>query len=202
MRILDAWLRDLPQQFLGLPKIETLISAFARQLQELEQVFADINEQTDLNTASGRNLDYIGTIIPLSRKDAGLLAGERDPDYEMSDELYRRYLKYWRLVNTEECTYRDLMDGLALLWDATQVHYQENPGGSPARIHLRTEISREMYGTDLRYLMNMPLPRAAGVRIHMDVALMEEAVPAKVCAKAACTGVYWRQSASPVDLRR
>lgn len=39
MQIADLWLRDIPQQFQHKPKIELLIRAFSRQLQEVEQAF-------------------------------------------------------------------------------------------------------------------------------------------------------------------
>lgn len=71
MKIVDNWLNDLPQQFLEKKNIEALIRAFSKQLQELQQVFDDLENLTDLDTATGQNLDMVGTIIPLSRKEAG-----------------------------------------------------------------------------------------------------------------------------------
>ena len=62
--ILKDWLRDMPIQFIGKKNIEVLIKAFARQMQELDVVFEELNTKTDLDTATGQNLDYVGTIIP------------------------------------------------------------------------------------------------------------------------------------------
>ena len=73
MQIVDTWFRDLPQQFLEKPNIEVLLSAFAKQLQEIEQVFEELNKKTDLRDAVGQNLDWIGTILSLTRKEAGEL---------------------------------------------------------------------------------------------------------------------------------
>ena len=70
MQILNEWMKDIPQQFLGKHNIEVLIKAFARQLQEVQQIFDDMKTKLDLDTATGQNLDYVGTIIPLSRKEA------------------------------------------------------------------------------------------------------------------------------------
>ena len=125
--ILKDWLRDLPMQFLGKKNIEVLIKAFARQLQELDTVFDELNSKTDLDTAMGQNLDYVGTIIPLTRKEAGELAGLNVEEPVMSDERYRQFLRYKLLVNTNECTYYDLMNGLALLWDVSPIYYIEDP---------------------------------------------------------------------------
>ena len=63
MQITDVWLGDLPQQFQGKKKIEILIRAFARQMEEIEAVLADINSMTDISTADGINLDYVGDIV-------------------------------------------------------------------------------------------------------------------------------------------
>ena len=68
MKIVDNWLNDLPQQFLEKKNIEALIRAFSKQLQELQQVFDDLENLTDLDTATGQNLDMVGTIIPLRKK--------------------------------------------------------------------------------------------------------------------------------------
>ena len=70
MKIVDSWLNDLPQQFLEKKNIEALIPAFSKQLQEIEDVFDNLKNLTDLDTAAGQNLDMVGTIIPLSRKEA------------------------------------------------------------------------------------------------------------------------------------
>ena len=66
MQIADIWLRDLPQQFQSKHNIEVLIKAFSKQMQELDKVFQDLNTMTDIDDAVGQNLDYVGTIIPLT----------------------------------------------------------------------------------------------------------------------------------------
>lgn len=137
MKIADRWLRDLPQQFLGKRNIEVLIKAFARQLQELWEVFDELNTQLDLETAEGKNLDYVGTILPLSRKEAGELAGVGVAEPVISDERYRRFMKYKILRNTSECTYYDLVAGIELLWKYENIHYMEDPK-HPAMIVFET----------------------------------------------------------------
>lgn len=137
MSIIDNWLRDLPQQFQSKRNIEILIAAFSKQLQELEEVFSDLKTKTDLATAEGQNLDKVGTIIPLTRKEAGELAGSGDTDPVISDERYRQFLRYQNLVNTNECTYYDIMEGISLLWeDPPFIHYEEREG-RPATMFLK-----------------------------------------------------------------
>lgn len=55
--VIDEWMNDIPSQFQGKKNIEILINAFARQLQEVQQMFADLYEKTDLDVATGQNLD-------------------------------------------------------------------------------------------------------------------------------------------------
>lgn len=136
MRITDSWLRDMPQQFLGKPRIEALVAAFARQLEEVEGAFRDLDRKTGLDTAVGANLDLVGTIIPLTRKEAGLLAGINVDEPVISDEKYRQFLRYQLLANTNECTYYDIMSSVELLWGARNVHYVEPPG-RPATVLLQ-----------------------------------------------------------------
>lgn len=180
MQILDNWLRDMPQQFLGQPNIEVLIKAFARQLQELEQVFIDLEELTDLETATGQNLDYVGTIIPLTRKEAGELAGIGVTDPVISDDRYRQFLKYKNLVNTNECTYYDLMDGLSLLWDVAPIYYIEDPA-LPATIILTMPFLKP--GGEVVTLGEVPMVKPGGVQIQFQYQI-------KVVVEVLCRWIY------------
>ena len=182
MPILDEWLRDMPQQFLGQPKIEALISAFARQLQEVEDVFAALDEATDLETATGRSLDYLGSIIPLSRKEAGLLAGLNNPEYVISDERYRQYLKYQLLVNTSECTCFDIVEAARMFWDGS-LRYTEPPE-EPASFHLDVQIDEEHGSAET--LLRIPMLRSAGVGAGIHVNLPERECELRV---GGCVGL-------------
>lgn len=125
MWITENWLKDIPQQFQGKKNIEILIRAFARQLEEVYQILMDINGKTDIETAYGVNLDHVGTIVKLSRKEAyeldrGQLAGESFPDGR-----YRIYMRYKILRDTSDCTYFDIMEAIDLLWDVKKASYYE-----------------------------------------------------------------------------
>lgn len=165
MQIAESWLRDMPQQFLGKARIEALIEAFSKQMQELDAVFRDLETLTDLDTAAGQNLDYVGTIIPLSRKEAGLLAGMNVEDPVISDERYRQFLRYKLLLNTNDCTYYDLMDGLALLWDVSPIYYIEDPD-MPATIILTMPFLKP--GGEVVRVGEVPMVKPAGVRIEFE----------------------------------
>ena len=165
MGILDKWLDDLPQQFQGKKYIEALISVFAKQLEDLYKVFKQLDTETDLDSAVGMNLDMVGDIVTLTRKEAGVLAGIDVEDPVISDERYRQFLKYQMLVNTNECTYRDLMDGLALLWDVSPIYYREDPA-LPAVIILTMPFLTP--GGKVVTLGEVPMVKPAGVRIEFE----------------------------------
>ena len=135
MGILENWLDDLPQQFKNKKNIEILIRAFSRQLEELQKVFNDIDNKTDLNNAVGKQLDFVGGIVNLSRKDAGILAGLGMSAPVIPDERYRKLLTYKVLSNTSDCTYDDLMESLEILWKTEGIKYYEDPK-RPATIYL------------------------------------------------------------------
>lgn len=119
------WLRDMPQQFQGKMNIEILIRAFSRQMEEVETVLGKINTLTDIDTAHGKNLDYVGDIVCMSRKEAGELINRRFPEPVISDERYREYLHYQVLRNTSDCTYADIMKAIDILWDVDRARYYE-----------------------------------------------------------------------------
>lgn len=181
MGILDKWIEDLPQQFQGKEYIETLISAFAKQIEELYGVFEQLDAETDIDTAIGTNLDMVGTIIPLSRKEAGILAGINVEESVISDDRYRQFLRYQSLVNTNECTYYDLMDGLALLWDVSPIYYIEDPD-MPATIILTMPFLKP--GGEVVRLGEVPMVKPAGVRIEFEyrIKIVVETLIQWICA--------------------
>lgn len=165
MGILDSWIEDLPQQFQNKKFIEGLIKAFARQIEDLHHVYKQLDTETDLDSAVGKNLDMVGDIVSLTRKEAGILAGIDVEDPVISDDRYRQFLKYKELVNTNDCTYKDLMNGLALLWDVSPIYYREDKA-LPAVIILTMPFLTP--GGKTVTLGEVPMVKAAGVRIEFE----------------------------------
>ncbi len=132
MKTLEAWIEDMPQQFHGKRNIEILLSAFSRQLDEIMHVFDDLKEKTEIDTAFQKNLDGVGDILNMSRRDATAIVREA-MTYTMSDELYRQVLRYQKLKASTECTYEDIMGAISLLWDTSKISYVEDPS-RPATI--------------------------------------------------------------------
>lgn len=166
INVLRNWLEDIPHQFLAKKNIEILIKAFSKQLGELYRVYEELNLITDIDTAEGRNLDYVGTILSLSRKDAAELAGFKEEiDHTMSDDLYRKYLRYKRLLNTNDCTYFDMMEGLSLLiGEDEKIYYLEDPN-LPATVVLRVPFFSKGKASGL---VRVPMVKPAGVRLLIN----------------------------------
>lgn len=163
--IFESWMEELPQQFKGKKNIETIIRAFSRQIEELYQVFSDLDTKTDLDTAVGINLDYVGTIIPLTRKEAGVLAGKNIAKPVISDERYRHFLRYRSLINTSACTYKEIVESVSMLWDIDNFRYIEDPK-YPATIKI--EVPLDIDGTDPR-IGNAVAVKPAGVMFYYEV---------------------------------
>ena len=70
VKILYNWLNDLPQQFLEKERIEAVIKAFSKQMEEVNSAFMELETLTDIDSATGKNLDMVGTIVPVSRTEA------------------------------------------------------------------------------------------------------------------------------------
>lgn len=135
MNLFRNWIEDFPQQFQGKKNISILVKAFSRQLDEVEQAFRDIDSLTTLDRAYGKTLDYIGSILNLSRKDAHVILRKTDTA-EITDDVYRAVLQYKAIKNTCDCTYEDIMGSMKMLWDMDPVEYYEDPN-RPATIYIR-----------------------------------------------------------------
>lgn len=144
--ILNALFKDLPQQFHDKAKIEVLFRSYSRQLEEIKQVFYELDNKTNLEDAEGVNLDNVGGIVNLTRREAGLLAGIDVIEPVISDERYRQFLKYKVLTNTSNCTYSDLITGNEMLWGIQNLHYVEDKNYPATIIFASDELDIENAG--------------------------------------------------------
>lgn len=153
----------MPQQFQGKPKIEVLVAAFAKQLQELLVIVEKINIDTDLTTAIGKQLDYVGNILCLTRKEAGEMEGRKSTEPVLADERYRQFLRYQLLKNTTEGTYADTMAGLELIYGDVPILYSEVKN-HPATLHLT--VPKVSFEEDFLRLNRNFVLRSSGVGFY------------------------------------
>lgn len=143
--VLERWVDDIPSQFRDSPNILGIISALSKQLDELEAVNADLIGKTDIDTAVGKQLDMLGSVVNISRQEAYQLVEVVGAEV-LDDSIYRNVLRFKALKNNSDATYSDLMKGLYLLWGdyGADISYYENDNvvayqgqtmQEPAQIH-------------------------------------------------------------------
>ncbi len=124
---------DLPQQFKDKPKINAIVTAIDEQITELKETFESLRNDRNLNTAVGKQLDFLGNNIGLTRAKALNIMGE---SLEISDELYRNLLRHKAYRNSNSCTYYDLMQELSVILGDVKIYYEEDKN-IPATIILK-----------------------------------------------------------------
>lgn len=122
--ITKSFLDKLPEQFKRKHNIEVLIQAFAAELEELVEVFGELETLRAIKTAYGRQLDGIGEIVNLSRVESTAYAGIVD-FYVLDDDRYRLFLMYKALRNANMCTFPELMEICRLLYNVKLLYYRE-----------------------------------------------------------------------------
>lgn len=154
---------DLAEQFKNKPIIDALIEAIGEQLTDISIFFEELKTLRWLQTAEGKQLDGIGNIVVLSRKEAGELASFSRNDYVIDDEQYKTYLIYKIWKNTCVCTYRDIIKAFKMFWDKP-LYYSESID-EPATMRFETDNLRPE--DDASKILNAPFVKPAGVRIHI-----------------------------------
>lgn len=155
---------DLLEQFRGKPNTEVLMKALARQLQDVYQFFVDLREKRTLAKSEGKQLNGIGDIVVLSRPEAGFLASKMNPDSVLDDDLYRKYLTYKVFLNTNTCTYPDVIKALKMFWDTSPLYYSEDLE-HPATMFFSTPTLRPEDNAGA--LLQVPKVKAAGVTLKL-----------------------------------
>lgn len=122
--ITKSFLDKLPEQFKRKHNIEMLIKAFATELEELVEVYNELETLRAISTAFGKQLDGIGEIVVLSRVESMAYAGVVD-FYILDDERYRLFLMFKALRNANTCTFPELMEICRLLYNVKLLYYRE-----------------------------------------------------------------------------
>lgn len=151
-RILDHKQRGLDrllEQYKGLVNIESIISAYTEQFQELEDVFHRIRIERTLDAARGQQLDNIGDVVVQDRQG-------------FDDDFYKILLFVKIGQNTSFGEPEKLISIFKLITSATKVHYQ-NLGN--AQIMLASNGTIDSTLVDFIF-ENMQKVTAGGVRLN------------------------------------
>lgn len=152
---------DLLEQFRGQTNNMVLVESYAVQFQEVYEVLVSLLTMLDIDKCTGHQLDIIGDIVVLSRYDARVLVGKNHDGEILDDDLYRKFIKYKILLNTNDCTYWSIMQGIKMFWK-NPLHYTEDPQ-YPATMVFETEPLTS--DEDISALLTAPIPRPGGVGI-------------------------------------
>ena len=143
----DAFNRLL-SQFKEKEKLSAMITAFAGQKQKIEDALFDVYTKRQVNTAFGKTMDKIGTIIGRNRRG-------------MTDSAYRYWLYGQIGINTGKGTNENVINIFKFLTQTNKVtiyHYY------PAHIFL--QANTDISGLDLQtvlYICQQVVP--AGVKV-------------------------------------
>jgi hypothetical protein len=202
-----------------------LLKAFAQQFDDLLGASKEIAEKTNIGTAEGVNLDGCGDIVQLTRAQAAMLSNEVTTDVNdikpevldsvktpmdilaahapygivpftvIDDERYREYLWFKVFLNTNHCTFPDVMKALEAFWTRTPLHYTERPVIGGMRCHATIKVSTPVmrvgspYSSSLddtwganyaRLFFLIPIIKAAGVQLLREETTHADTGPAKI----------------------
>lgn len=159
----ERLIQDLPQQFKGKERIEALLEVIGSQLDEVQAFYESLNLERALATAKGVQLDRIGSILVLTRSEAGLLIQDNE-DYIIDDETYRYILAYKIMLNNGSATYYDIVRGIKQFYNL-DISYSETPD-EPAAFTLEVGVA------DANVPLRNILPvKAAGVLCYYSFRL-------------------------------
>ena len=157
---LDKLIKDFPFQFRGKEKIEALCNALDRQYAELFDVFSSVKLDTSIDNAVGKQLDYIGDVVGLTRAEGALLCGNEIYFEVLDDDRYRSYLKYKAYKNANNCTYEDVINQLKTILGEDGFLYSEDIN-YPATILITVNRNKEGAVS----LVSIPTVSPAGVSV-------------------------------------
>ena len=183
---------DLLEQFKDKSVITAIVETIGEQLNDVYDYYADLRDYRGVQTSIGRQLDGVGDIVVLTRKEAGELACLQESVFVLEDEEYRKYLVYKIWKNTCNCTYRDIIKAFRMFWDRP-LYYSETPE-RPATMVLETdELPPEV---DVQKLLNAPFIKAAGVEIKV-IAYTKNPLMAHILAASSVMGRGYQSTTLP-----
>lgn len=155
--------QDLVEQFKEKPVIDALMEAIGRQLNDVRLFFEDLKTKRSVEESVGKQLDGVGDIVVLTRKEAGELACIPESVFVLEDDEYRRFLIYKIWKNTNRCTYYDIIRSFQMFWDKP-LYYREDEEQPATMIFETDELAPE---DNAQALLNAPFVKAAGVGIKV-----------------------------------
>jgi hypothetical protein len=175
-----------------------MLEALSACLQDVVGALLDLNRLRTLDEAQGAQLDGIGDIVKLTRAQAGMLSNEVTTDFAsidgtvlanvttptdllerhatygiipfdvIDDDRYREYLRYKIFLNSNHCTYPDLMKALRMFWSESPVTYAEDidlENGVEYHATILLDSGTLTPDQNARLFFLIPIIKAAGVML-------------------------------------
>ena len=161
MKVIDEWKNLTLSQFYDKPVLWGIIRAISEIYQDAYAEQQELRKLLDIDSQEGVNLDHIGDILCLTRTQAHQIL-RRNNEFELTDELYRKALKYKIILNNSNATYYDIMEGIGIIWNTGDVVYRENEN-HPATYILDLK-SYDINSGDILESRTMTI-KAAGVKV-------------------------------------
>ena len=161
MKVIDEWKNLTLSQFYDKPVLWGIIRAISEIFQAAYEEQQELRNLLEIDSQEGINLDNLGDILCLTRTQAHQIL-RRSSEFELTDELYRKALKYKIILNNSNATYYDIMEGIRIIWDTDDVVYREDED-YPATYILDLK-SNDINATDILESRTMTI-KAAGVRV-------------------------------------
>ena len=149
--------QDLVEQFKEKPVIDALMEAIGRQLNDVRLFFENLKTKRSVEESVGKQLDGVGDIVVLTRKEAGELACIPESVFVLEDDEYRRFLIYKIWKNT------NIIHSFQMFWDKP-LYYREDEEQPATMIFETEELAPE---DNAQALLNAPFVKAAGVGIKV-----------------------------------
>lgn len=157
--------KGIPEQFKNQPNMKALLNAFEQELNDLEEVFTELNTLRWFDTSYGKQMDGIGDIVVMSRKKAWELANT--PNMVMDDEHYKLFLKWKALKNVTNCTFQQFCDACKLMFNPKYIYYKEDKR-YPATMFV--QLGTEIDGETIDIIKNsLIFIKPAGVALRVDM---------------------------------
>ena len=148
LNIVEEGLARLPFVWNDKHNVQGLVKSLLQQVQELEDVFHQLNEERDIFSAVGKQLDALGLIIGESRKSRG-------------DDEYRVALLVQIAINNSSGTHDALLNIVRLFQPTGLATVESNPLGEPAAVRV------EMISISPSVISALQSAAPAGVKVYV-----------------------------------
>lgn len=210
---------------------QAILRAIGRQLDEVLEAFKELASKRHIRGAEGVQLDGCGDIVKLTRSQAAVLSNEVTTDFAsidkevlasvttpmallerhaqngiipfdvIDDKRYQEYLEYKVFLNTNTCTYPEIMKAVRMFWMRSPVYYVEdvNVEGTEYHAAILLRTAKLTPSQNARLFFLVPMIKAAGVQLLREATTVVD-MTGTVRVKPIIAATLARVKLPPIDL--